>query len=70
MRQNAGKQIAVTGLEDAGLVADRDLQPPLDHQSALLSLVGKRHATAVGARLIGLVQDLQAGEISVNLKLR
>ncbi|MNI66691.1 hypothetical protein D3C73_1222790 [compost metagenome] len=64
MGQGAGKQIAVTRLQHPRLAVDGDLQPSRNDQAAFLALVGQHDPAAVGAGLIGLVEDLQAAVLA------
>ena len=60
MRAAAFEIIGVAGIEDTALVIDGHLQPARDHDAAFFAVMGQRHPAGVAARLVALLEDLQA----------
>src|SRR5829696_7689470 len=60
MRSPAFEIIGIAGIEDTAFVVDGDLQPARDHDAAFLAVMGQRHPAGVAARLVALLENLQA----------
>uniref|UniRef100_A0A0N4Z2S7 Ketoacyl_synth_N domain-containing protein n=1 Tax=Parastrongyloides trichosuri TaxID=131310 RepID=A0A0N4Z2S7_PARTI len=62
--QGAGEEVAVARFEHSRLTVDGDFQAAGNDQTAFLAFVGQHDPPAVRARLVGLVQDLQAAVLT------